>query len=168
MHKTQVNEEPSRQSNTRFLLFASLLAGLCIARDLPAQRLIAPPTRDCRLTRSAYDNPFSDGSGYWQPRIAWHAEYAALSLAVAYTIHRVTHLPPMWSAAVTTLGLGLLPHIRGSLINDTYPVHSMDWAFDVWNRGTPFVWAVGRDRGYTKPALVWLAGYAGLACWAEP
>jgi hypothetical protein len=157
------------QAEMRFLLLAPLVAGLCIARDLPAQRLaISQPARDCRLTRSAFDNPFSDRQGYWQPRIAWHAEYAALSFGVAYAIHRVTHLPPMWSAAVTTVGLGLVPHIRGGMINHAYAIHPMDWAFDTWDRGTPFVWSVGRDHGYTKPALMWLAGYAGLACWAEP
>lgn len=154
----------------RFLpLLAPLVAGLCFARALPAQqRLINPQTRDCRLTRSAYDNPLSDTQGYWQPRIAWHAEYAALSFAAAYTIHRVTHLSPMWSAAVTTVGLGLIPHIRGSLMNGTYPIHPMDWAFDMWDRGMPFVWAASGDYGYKRPALVWLAGYAALACYAEP
>jgi hypothetical protein len=156
-------------SSKRFLVLVPLLVGLCVARDLPAQRLsISQPGRDCRLTRSAFDNTFSDTKGYWQPRIAWHAEYAALSLATAYGIHRLTHLSPMWSAVVTTVGLGLVPHIRGGIINRTYPIEPMDWAFDAWDRGTPIAWAYGRDNGYMKPALVWLSGYAGLACWGEP
>jgi len=156
-------------SAMRFLMLAPLLAGFCIARELRAQRIsIAQPSRDCRLTRSAFDNSFSDSRGYWQPRIAWHAEYAALSLATAYGIHRVTHLSPMWSAAVATVGLGLVPHIRGGIVNRSYPINPMDWTFDLWDRGAPVAWAYGRDNGYMKPALVWLSGYAGLACWGEP
>lgn len=158
---------------------APVLALLLVCTALPtrAQGLkITQPPADCHLTTSAFDNPFSDTHGYWQPRVVWHAEFALGTYLVADLVHRVTHLPPWASATVAAVGIGVLPHVRSVLIQRRYPINPGDLAFDAVNRGTPFVWLAGHSDDTTrtwvgnhwKPAVTWLAADLALACFSSP
>jgi len=105
-------------------------------------------------------------------RYQWHAFYAALSTATAEVIHRTTHLPRWASAVTATVGLGLVPHIRGGLFDRRYPINPADWGFDLFDRAAPiFVWSGasgGTVRSQTLAATPFLVGYAALACYASP
>jgi hypothetical protein len=142
-----------------------------------AQRLeIAMQPANCALADQAFDNPFSDATGWTMRRYQWHGFYAALSLTAAYVIHRATGLPPWLSATVASVGIGLVPHIRGGLIRRDYPIDPADWAFDAWNRSTPLLWVLGtrsadsahRTRAALSAAAIYAGGYAALACHASP
>ena len=160
----------------RRLTTALLLAGLFVA-PLPAQGLrITQPSPDCRLWQSAFDNPFSDTNGYTQPRAVWHAEYALASYGIAALIQRVTHVRPWIAATMTTVAIGVLPHVRSVLIQRRYPINPGDLAFDAVNRATPFI-AVARHTddstrsflaNHWKPVAVWLAADLSLACFSSP
>jgi hypothetical protein len=105
-------------------------------------------------------------------RYQWHAFYATLSTATAEVIHRTTHLPRWASAVTATVGLGLVPHIRGGLLDRRYPIDPADWGFDLFDRAAPiFVWSGvsgGTLRSQTVAATTFLVGYAALACYASP
>jgi len=137
-----------------------------------AQTTTTPPAPDCNLARRAYDNPFSDSQGWSMRRYQWHAFYAGLSTLTAYGIHKTTKLPPWASAAVATVGIGLLPHIRGGLIKHDYKVNTLDWGFDVFNRGAPTILVVGQSgnnwQSKTLAATTFVGGYFALACYSSP
>jgi hypothetical protein len=124
------------------------------------------------LARRAYDNPFSDSRGWEMRRYQWHAFYAGLSTLTAYGIHRTTKLPTWASAAVATVGIGVLPHIRGGLIKRDYKVNALDWGFDVFNRGAPTILVVGQSgnnwQSKTLAATTFVGGYFALACYSSP
>jgi hypothetical protein len=157
----------------------AFLVCLMLALSIPAhgQGLrITQPAPDCDVRKSAFDNPFSDTNGYWQPRIAWHAEYALGSYFAASLVRRVTHLPPWLSATVAAVGIGVLPHVRSVVIQRGYPINPGDLAFDAVNRGTPYVWLASHSDDSTrswaanhwKPAAVWLMADLSLACFSSP
>lgn len=163
----------------RALRIATLVAAVTAASSAPASaqtgRVEWPKQLDCDVTRRAFDNPFSDRKGYWQPRIAWHAEYAAGSLAMGYGLKKLG--APTWLAATApTIAIGLAPHVRGHL-KGYYAINIADWTFDLWNRATPVFWAIGhRDddssgvkwKNHAKAAGVWTIGYLATACFASP
>jgi hypothetical protein len=124
------------------------------------------------LARRAYDNPFSDSRGWSMRRYQWHAFYAGLSTLTAYGIHKTTKLPAWASAAVATVGIGLLPHIRGGLIKHDYKVNPLDWGFDMFNRGAPTILLVGQSgntwQSRTLAATTLVGGYFALACYSSP
>ena len=128
--------------------------------------------RDCNLARRAYDNPFSDRSGWTMRRYQWHGFYAGLSTLTAYGIHKTTKLPRWASATIATVGVGLIPHIRSSLVKHQYDVDTRDWAFDLFNRGAPAVLLVGRSgnswQSNSLAAAGFVGGYLALACYASP
>ena len=132
----------------------------------------ASTAADCRLARRAYDNPFSDSRGWSMRRYQWHAFYAGLSTAAAYGIHKTTKLPKWASAAIATVGIGLVPHIRSGLIMHEYPVHALDWGFDVLNRGAPTFLVLGESgdnwKSRTLAATTFVGGYLALACYSSP
>ena len=153
---------------TRFLL-------ACVAlpfTTLVAQTSTSSARRDCNLARRAYDNPLSDSRGWTMRRYEWHAFYAGLSTLTAYGIHKTTKLPRWASATIATVGIGLIPHIRGGLIKHEYPVDLRDWAFDLFDRGAPAILLVGRsDNTWQSNALAataFVGGYAALACYSSP
>lgn len=152
----------------------ALLLLVTCASLASGQGLIVQPSPDCHLFAPAFDNPFSDTRGFTQPRIAWHAEYAVASYALASVVHRVTHLPPWLSATAAAAGIGVLPHVRSVLIQRRYPINPGDLAFDAVNRATPFVWLARGDStrswvgNHWKPAAVWLAADVSLACFSSP
>jgi hypothetical protein len=135
-----------------------------------AQSAVTP--RDCNLARPAYDNPFSDSRGWTMRRYEWHAFYAGLSTLTAYGIHKTTKLPAWASATIATVGIGLLPHIRGGLIKHEYGVNALDWGFDVLDRGAPALLVLGRSghtwQSKTLAATTLVAGYFALACYSSP
>jgi hypothetical protein len=158
----------------RATLIAALAASTVLPSSAAAQLLRRDPTvRNCNLAEQAYDNPFSDGSGWTMRRYQWHIFYAGLTSGAAYGIHKVTHLPPWASAAIATVGIGLVPHIRG-YANKTYGINVGDWTFDLWTRGAPALAVAGGvgDVGSTRSRILagttYLAGYAALACYASP
>lgn len=138
----------------RALTLAPLLAGLCVS-SIQAQR--------CNVLERRYDNPLSDSHSWAMPAVAWHASYAVLSLGTAYLIHRATKLSTTKSAWAATLGLGLVPHVRG-LVRHSYPFDAGDWSFDLSNRGLPAYLTLGTSRG----SLAYAASYAALVCWSSP
>jgi len=131
-----------------------------------------PRAADCNLARKSYDNPFSDHSGWSMRRYEWHAFYAGLSTLTAYGIHKTTKLPTWASAAIATVGLGLVPHIRGGLIKHDYPVNALDWSFDVLNRAAPAFIVLGKSgnnwESKTIAATSFVGGYFALACYSSP
>ncbi|HVX41501.1 MAG TPA: hypothetical protein VHB25_18220 [Gemmatimonadaceae bacterium] len=155
----------------------SAVAALAAARTpAHAQGLnITQPPPDCDLGRRAFDDPFIDGRGITQPRILWHLEFAAGSLALSYVLHRVVRLP-WWASTAVTVGVGVVPHIRGGIIQRRYPINPGDWVFDFWDRAVPAAWAANhhddpkqsRVRSLGTSFEKWLAGYAATACFASP
>lgn len=150
---------------------------LSMSAALPAQGLkVTQPPRNCHIFEQRFDNPFSDTKGYWQPAVAWHAEYALGSLGLSYGLHRFLHFPSWLAAGTVTVGIGIAPHVRSVLIKRTYPINPGDIAFDLWDRATPAFWAVAHKDDSTKIAWkshlrstgTWLIGYALLACFASP
>ncbi len=105
-------------------------------------------------------------------RYEWHAFYAGLSTLTAYGIHKTTKLPRWASAAIATVGIGLVPHIRGGLIKRDYPVHALDWGFDILNRGAPAFLVMGQAgnswQSRALAATAYIGGYAALACYSSP
>jgi len=147
-----------------------LLGTLVLPNEAHGQKSSA--AADCRLARQAYDNPFSDSRGWSMRRYQWHAFYAGLSTAAAYGIHKTTRLPKWASAAIATVGIGLVPHIRGGLIKRDYPVHVLDWSFDVMNRSAPAFFVLGQSgnnwKSRTLAATTFVGGYLALACYSSP
>jgi hypothetical protein len=153
---------------------ALLAAFFLLSSSAEAQLLRRDPTvRNCALGDKAYDNPFSDHAGWTMRRYEWHLFYAGLTSGVAYGIHKVTKLPPWASATIATVGIGLVPHIRGYARKE-YGINAGDWAFDLWTRGAPALAVAGGvgDIGTTRSRILagttYLAGYAALACYASP
>ena len=105
-------------------------------------------------------------------RYQWHGFYAGLSTLTAYGIHKTTKLPSWASAAIATVGIGLIPHIRSGLVKHEYKVDARDWAFDVFNRAAPAILLVGRSgktwQSNTLAATTFVGGYFALACYASP
>ena len=142
-----------------------------------AQVRFKRPTVDCNLARKAFDNPFHDSRGWWMRRYLWHAGFQVGSLGVGYGLHRFTSLPTWAAAGTPTIGLGLLPHVRQTLIGDA-TINSADWAFDLWNRSTPTIWAVAHKKDHDGGGIRWkrhavalgvfLVGYAALSCFSSP
>lgn len=150
-----------------------LLAFLALpCATLAAQTSSKVPPRDCNLARRAYDNPLSDSQGWTMRRYEWHAFYAGVSTLTAYGIHKTTKLPRWASATIATVGIGLIPHIRGGLLKHQYPVDLRDWAFDLFDRGAPAFLLVGRAdntwRSNALAATAFVGGYAALACYSSP
>jgi len=147
-----------------------LLGTLVLPNAAHGQR--SSTAADCRLARQAYDNPFSDSRGWSMRRYQWHAFYAGLSTAAAYGIHKTTRLPTWASAAIATVGIGLVPHIRSGLIMRDYPVHVLDWIFDVMNRSAPAFFVLGQSgdnwKSRTLAATTFVGGYLALACYSSP
>jgi hypothetical protein len=138
---------------------------------------ITQPGPNCNLFESRFDNPFSDTKGFYQPAIAWHAEYALSSYVFAWGIDKATgHHLPGWLTAGIVIGAYQIPHIRGGFIRRDYPINPLDMTYDFVNRATPAVWAVGNSDDSTrswlsthwKPATVWLVTDLALSCWASP
>ena len=150
----------------------TLLAVLAVLAFPFAGTMAQSAPRDCNLARPAYDNPFSDARGWTMRRYQWHGFYAGLSTLTAYGIHKTTKLPGWASATIATVGLGLIPHIRGSLVKHQYKMDTRDWAFDLFNRGAPAMLIVGRPgktwQSNTIAAAGFAAGYLTLACYASP
>ena len=147
-----------------------LLGTLVLPNAAHGQR--SSTVADCRLARQAYDNPFSDSRGWSMRRYQWHAFYAGLSTVAAYGIHKTTRLPTWASAAIATVGIGLVPHIRSGLIMREYPVHVLDWSFDVMNRSAPAFFVLGQSgdnwKSRTLAATTFVGGYLALACYSSP
>jgi len=162
------------RESVRALLLAAVYALTPIAATRAQGWQIRQPSPDCDLTRRAYENPFTDGHHYIQPRLAWHIEYAVGSIAVAYVVHRLGL--PRWASTLTAIGLGVAPHIRSGLIQRRYPINPGDVVFDVWDRAVPAYWASGafddttsdRARDRAHAVGVWLGGYVATACFASP
>ena len=150
-----------------------LLATLAlVSATHAAQSQTTHSASDCRLARRAYDNPFSDSRGWSMRRYEWHAFYAGLSTLTAYGIHKTTKLPSWASAAIATVGIGLVPHIRGGLIRRDYAINALDWSFDVVNRGAPAFVALGQSgkswESKTLAATAFVGSYLALACYSSP
>jgi len=162
----------SRCGHSRLLYGLTLVLAIWVLspRPLPAQSPDSGP--DCNLAEKRYDNPFADHSGWRMRRYQWHAFYAVASIATAEGIHRATRLPRWASAVTATVALGLIPHIRNGLVLRRYPINTLDWGFDLFNRAAPiFVWS-GRQsddwKARTLAATGYVAGYAALACYSSP
>lgn len=112
--------------------------------------LLAPalPAQDCHVFRSAFDNPFSDTKGYWQPRIAWHLEKAGVAWVATRKAPRWVKILP----AVIVTGL----HVRGA-VRGYYKVNAGDWIADAWMVSASLV-----------TPKVWAMGYPVAACFASP
>ena len=153
---------------TWFLLATLALPSAAWATQ-PATSNLGP---DCNLARRAYDNPFSDSRGWSMRRYQWHGFYAGLSTLAAYGIHKSTRLPAWASAAIASVGIGLVPHIRGGLIKRDYPVNALDWSFDALNRSAPSFFVLGgRGNNWqskTIAATSFVGGYLALACYSSP
>jgi hypothetical protein len=154
-----------------------MLTVLLLSMSAGAQGLrVTQPPPDCNVFKSAFDNPFSDTRGWTQPRIAWHAEYAVGSYFIASVVRKVTHLPPWLAATVTSVGIGVLPHVRSVVIQRRYPINPGDIAFDAVNRATPYVWLASHSDDTTrswasthwKPVATWLVADLSLACFSSP
>jgi hypothetical protein len=162
----------------RFLMLAlplALLFGFCTLtpRSAHAQGLrISQPPPDCSLAAKRYDNPFSDSHGWTMRRYEWHAFYFGLSTIAAEGIHRVTKLPRWASATIATVGIGVIPHIRGGIIKRQYPIAPLDWAFDGVNRAAPLIIWTGASgktwQSRTLAATTIASSYFALACYASP
>lgn len=159
---------------------AILLVALAIVSP-PAHaqfvRVEWPERLDCDITRNAFDNPFSDTKGYVLPRYQWHAAYAGGTLALGYALHRWGKLPPWAASTIATLGIGLVPHVRGYL-KGTYAINPADWSFDLWNRSTPTFWAIAHRHDDSSSGVhwrrhaiatgTWTLGYLATVCFASP
>lgn len=150
-----------------------LLATLALPTAAQAKQHVTPPRGpDCNLARRAYDNPFSDSRGWSMRRYEWHGFYAGLSTLAAYGIHKTTRLPAWASAAIASVGIGLVPHIRGGLIKRDYPVNALDWSFDALNRSAPSFVVLGNygNKWQSKAiaATSFVGGYLALACYSSP
>jgi hypothetical protein len=128
---------------------------------------------DCALGRKAYDNPFSDSHGFVLRRYQWHLFYAALSTGGAEALHQVTGWPRWSTALITSVGLGLVPHLRQTVMADGQrTINTRDWAFDGLIRSAPLIFRTGRRGGNwqsrTLAATEFVGGYLSLACYASP
>jgi hypothetical protein len=151
---------------------AALLLAL-LALPLSAQGLrITVPAPDCALADRRFDNPFSDRAGWTMRRYQWHAFYFGLSSLAAEGIHRTTKLPRWASATIATIGIGVVPHIRGGIIKREYPINPLDWTFDAVNRAAPLIIWTGASgnswQSRTLAVTTIVSSYAALACYASP
>lgn len=94
-----------------------------------AQLRVVQPAPDCRVFRSALDNPYDDTHLYSQPRIAWHVErmVAGALLTRALVKARVPARVARWAPAALSLAL----HVRG-YARKAYPVNPGDWLADAF------------------------------------
>jgi hypothetical protein len=158
----------------------ALIFGFCTltphAAHAQTGRIEWPRRLDCDVTRRAFDNPWSDTKGYVMPRIGWHASYAVASLGMGYGLKKLG--APSWVAAtVPTIGIGLVPHIRGHL-KGYYSINIADWVFDFWNRATPTFWSIAHRhddsasgvhwRRHAIATGTWTLGYLATVCFASP
>lgn len=158
-----------RRSGALLALLALGALSFAFCTEATAQGLkVTQPPPDCNLGRRAFDNPFSDTKGYWQPRVLWHAEYAVGTAALSWGIHKVTRLPKWASATIAAVGVGVVPHFRSVILQRRYPINPGDIAFDAVNRGTPYVFVSSQPRGVWTAFGVWLATDMALSCFASP
>lgn len=159
-------------------LLAPLLAGLFIAghaQPATAQLRIVQPGPDCRLARTAIDQPFY-GVSWKQRRWTWHLEFFALANLVAEGIHR---LPPNgvtpWKSAVAAQVLTAdVPHAIG-LLKHEYPLDPADvFLADPVIRSAPFLWehehtdGPHRWRDHLVALGEFAVMYAVVSCFASP
>ena len=151
------------------LLLLSLTEGCASATRIRRD----PTVHDCALARPAFDNPFSDTAGWTMRRYQWHIMYAGLTTGAAVGIHKATGLSPAKSAALATIAVGFVPHIRG-YARGSYGINIGDWIADGWMRSAPAWFVLGHSDGgdETKTHLLaassYLLGYAATACYASP
>lgn len=120
---------------------------------------------DCDVRQKAYDNPLSDTHGYVLPKVVWHSLYAGVSEGGALLLYKTTPLNRKQSAIVSTLAIGLVAHVRGGIINKSYPINVSDWIFDLNNRALPvYLLDDNKWRGIGKYAV----SYVSTMCFAEP
>ena len=159
-----------------FWTIALVVALTCMGYRAEAQAIQWKPSPlGCDVTKRAFDNPFSDTKGYWQPRIMWHAEYGLGTWALGYGLYKATKMPPWLATSIATIGIGFVPHIRG-YVKGQYAINISDWTFDGWNRAAPTFWAIAhRDdangivwKNHVVATATYLVGYAALMCFASP
>lgn len=151
-----------------FLLFVS-------TSPIGAQsvRFVNQPA-DCNLARKAYDNPFSDSHGFIMRRYQWHLFFAALSTGSAEALHQVTGWPRWSTALITSVGLGVVPHLRQTVMasGGHRMIDAKDWMFDGLIRSAPLILRTGTGRGSRQAnalaAAGFIGGYLSLACYASP
>src|SRR5262245_61037680 len=129
---------------------------------------------DCNFARKAYDNPFSDSHGFMLRRYQWHLFYGALSTGTAEALHQVTRWPRWTTALITSVGFGVVPHLRQTVMasGGHRTIDARDWAFDGFLRSAPLILRTGTGRGsWQSNALAatgFVGGYLSLACYASP
>jgi hypothetical protein len=161
-------------SSTRRTALVLFLLLVCVApiRAQSVRFVNQPP--DCDLARKAYDNPFSDSHGFVLRRYQWHAFYAALSTGSAEALHRITGWPRWSTALITSVGIGVVPHLRQTVMaaDGHRTINARDWAFDAFIRSAPLILRTGRSaRSWQSKTLVatrFVGGYLTLACFASP
>lgn len=143
----------------RFALFLTLVAAMCGGSSLSYAQ--SPAGCNPRVWEPHPDNPVDYTHSFTQPAIAWDVEYALATVAIAKTLERVTPLSPLWSAAATSIPLGVGLHLLGHL-QGRYPV-SMHWAFVAADRALPVVLAVP-DSSRGRALTTWAVVTTGLVC----
>ena len=166
-----------RASHRRCACTVAALIFPLVAKTADAQIRFKRAAADCNLARRAFDNPFHDSRGWYMRRYQWHVSYQLASLGVGYALHRTTSLPAWASAGIPSVGIGLLPHVRQTLIANQ-PINPADWAFDLVNRSTPAMWAVAHKKDHEGNGIQWkrhaitlgvfAVAYAALSCYSSP
>ena len=160
-------------SSTRLTALFFLLSISTAPIGAQSIRFVNPP-RDCNLGRKAYDNPFSDSHGFYLRRYQWHLFYAALSTGGAEALHQVTGWPRWSTALISSVGFGLVPHVRQTVKapDGERTINARDWAFDGLIRSAPLILRTGRGGGGWKSRTIattgFVAGYLSLACYGSP
>ena len=153
---------------------------LCFVLFISTARIGAQSIRfvnrpaDCNLARKAYDNPFSDSHGFMLRRYQWHLFFAAVSTGSAEALHQATGWPRWSTALITSVGFGVVPHVRQTLMasGGQRTIDVKDWAFDGLIRSAPLILRTGSGRGSRQANAIAAVGFVGaylsLACYASP
>lgn len=165
---------------TTLLAFVVLMTVLCAVLPTCAQGQtwrgysVSQPAADCNLRRVSSDNFIGDGrrGTITAPRYQLHLISIGTAVVATVAVRELLHLSPAKSAALGGLGVGLLPHYRGAIIQRRYPINPGDVVADATMRMIPFMVVDGHKShsvsGHLRTAFVVAAAYASVFCWASP